>query len=154
MLLGRISETQYESVKNGILLFKELNKLYDGKLRLKIAGDGDKKEEIENYVRNENVDNVELLGAISNVKEEIENSQLIIGVGRCILEAIAMKRLAVISAYLEMKTFVDEKNINIELDENFGGKQLEKTDIKDLAIKIKEGVDKNRIIRINLENDL
>ena len=151
LILGRMHDIQLESRINGVLLFKELSNLYGENLKLRIAGDGPKREEIEELVKKENIGNVEFLGEISNVKEEINNSEIVIGVGRCILEAMAMKRIAVISSYKGMKQFVSKDNINTELDENFVGTHLEQIDIKELAKKIKE-LDKASINKIVNDN--
>lgn len=96
LILGRLEEIHYKSVLDGIELYNILNKIYKN-VSLRIAGGGASKQKIEEYVKENNIENVTFLGSISNVKEEIEKSDIVIGMGRCILEAIAMKRIAIIS---------------------------------------------------------
>ena len=63
-----------------------------------IIGDGAEKENIEREILDKNL-NINLLGAKNNVSEFIKNYKLVLGVGRCIQEAIAMRKLAIVVGY-------------------------------------------------------
>lgn len=146
IILSRLEKLKNKSVIDGINLFNEIYK-EDNTAELKIAGDGADKENLEKYVEENYIKNVKFLGAISNVREEIEQSDVVIGVGRCILEAIAMKRIAIISGYTGLRDVVTEENMKTELDENFVGKQLEINDIEKIKNKLID-LDKTRIKEI------
>ena len=137
LILGRLEEIHYKSVLDGIELYNILNKIYKN-VSLRIAGGGASKQKIEEYVKENNIENVTFLGSISNVKEEIEKSDIVIGMGRCILEAIAMKRIAIISEYTGMRNILSKENLEIELEENFSGKSLELKDVREIAKKVQE----------------
>ena len=133
LIVSRMDELKKDSIKNGILFFQELNKLNDSKLELNIAGDGPEKEKIEEFITNNKIENVNCLGAVTNIKEQIEKSEIVIGVGRCVLEAIAMKRIAIISGYEKITGLVNFENIPCEIDENFVGAKLKGKDVTKLA---------------------
>lgn len=141
-LIGRISEEKEKSIKNGIDLYskiKEKNK----KAKLTIAGDGPSKQTIEKYVQEKEIEDVVFLGAISNVKEEVDKNDLVIGQGRCLLEAISMNKLAIISGYDNIKGFVNDNNFDICIKDNFTGKSLKDKTIKELASEIMGLKEKN-----------
>ena len=91
-----------------------------------------------------------MLGPKNNIKEYLEKADLLLGVDRCILEAIAMKVPAVITGYEGIKGLVSKNNINKALEENFSGDNLKTITIdqciKDID-KLKEK--KERIIEDN-----
>ena len=76
-----------------------------------------------------------------------------LAVGRCILEAIAMKRLAIISGYTGIRDILSKENFDIELNDNFGGKHLEEKEVRDISKKIKKLDEKliSEIIEYNYE---
>lgn len=70
-------------------------------------------------------------------------------IGRCVLEALAMKRLAIVSGAKDLKEMITPENVNNAIDANFTGKLQEKEDgtiipemknmnKRELAIKLKE----------------
>ncbi len=85
------------------------------------------------------------------MKKYIEESDLVIGIDRCILEAIAMKRIAVISGYENLGQIVEEKNIETEIKENFCGRSLNIGKIDELA-KIIANFTKEEITNIVEKN--
>ena len=136
-VIGRLSEEKELSIINSIDLYKNL-KEKNKNAKLAIAGDGPCRENIENYVLDNNIEDVEFLGAISNVKEEMDNYDLVIGQGRCLLEAMSMKKLAFISGYDHLKGFVDEKNFGRCINDNFTGKSLNRKPINKLMLEIEK----------------
>lgn len=137
VIVSRLDEEKECSIINGIKLYSKI-KANILNASLKIVGDGKKRSKIEEFVENENIHNVEFVGATNNVKKYLEEADLVIGIDRCILEAVAMKRVAVISGYEHLRQIVEEKYIDIEIDENFCGRSLEITTAEDLAKNIEK----------------
>ena len=61
-------------------------------------------------------------GETDNVANFIENSDVVIAIGRCILEAIAMKRISIISGNDSLKGVIEKNNIKDAIDSNFNGR--------------------------------
>lgn len=124
-IAARFSEEKVESIKKAIDLFTEYcqNKK---DCKLLIAGDGPEKETIKKYVKEKKQEkNIKFLGAISNMSEYLGNLDVFLGVDRCILEAIACKRLAIISSYNKSLNIVTKENIEQASFQNFSGMNLE-----------------------------
>ena len=136
VLISRLSKEKVESVKNGIEIFEK----YDCKNKIMtIVGDGDKREELEQYVNlKKDKDKINFVGACTNVKEIIDQNDIVLGVDRVILEAIAMKKIAVIIGYSKPKQIITKENIQLEADEGFCGESLQSTRVEELAKQIKE----------------
>ena len=131
VLISRLSNEKLQSVKNGIDLFDIYNN--PNKI-LTIVGDGDKKEELESYANNKNSkDKIKFVGASNNVKDIIDENDIVLGLDRVILEALAMKKIAVQIGYDNPKQVLTIKNIELESNEGFCGESLESTDIETLA---------------------
>ena len=123
LLISRLSNDKKDSLYNGINLFKA----YKEKVKeasLAIIGSGDMQSELEEYVKNNHMEGVEFKGPTSNVLEYINNADIVLGLGRCILEAIAMKRLAIILGHEELKGIVTPGNILSACQGNFAGDNL------------------------------
>ena len=125
LIVSRLAEGKITSVKNGIDLFIEYAKEHtDKELKLEIVGDGSLRKELEDYVKEKNSQNLNIFfaGESNNIPSYIEKSDVVIGIGRCVLEGIAMKRIAIISGVDELKDLIDEKNIEDAITSNFTGK--------------------------------
>ena len=126
-LISRISIEKKNVIINAIKLYQKL-KEKNNEITLTIAGDGNLKQDIEKYIVDNKIKDVKFLGNISNVKETMEKYDLVIGVDRCVLEALSLKKIVVISGYNNMKGLVTNKNIESCIEENFCGiKQRTKT---------------------------
>lgn len=129
LIVARLAEEKYPSIKNAIDLFleyAEINK--DDDLVLNIVGDGDIKEKLQEYVeeKNQKKYTINFCGQSSDVKKYIEESDIVVAIGRCVLEAIAMKRIAVISGIKNLKCIVNETNIENAMLANFTGRPIQK----------------------------
>ena len=69
-----------------------------------------------------------------------------IGVDRCILEAICNKKIAIISTYNGEITLVDSTNIDVLSDENFSGNNLTEKEKKSFDMN---SVDYEKIVKEN-----
>ena len=123
LLISRLSNDKKDSLYNGINLFKVYkNKMEEANLM--IIGSGDMQRGLEEYVKNNHIKDVEFKGPTSNVLEYINNADIVLGLGRCILEAISMKRLAIILGHEELKGIVTPDNILSACQGNFAGDNL------------------------------
>lgn len=178
LIVARLAEEKYYSIKNAIDLYYEYEKIseHPEELSLTIVGDGNVRDKLEEYVKSLNFQSkVFFAGATNNVSEFIEKSDIVVAIGRCVLEAIAMKRLAIISGVNDLKAIVIPENIDDAIDTNFTGRLQERDDgsiipemksvePKELAISlrdmdissIKNIVDNNyKVIfeKLNIENN-
>ena len=131
VLISRLSNEKLQSVKNGIDLFDIYN---NPNKVLTIVGDGDKREDLEKYGKSKkSKDKIKFLGASNNVKDIIDKNDIVLGLDRVMLEAVAMKKIAVLIGYDNPKQVITTKNIELEANEGFCGESLESTDIETLA---------------------
>lgn len=149
LLITRLDKDKGNGVKNAIKFFKEY-KNYKSDVTMDIIGDGAEKDKIEKEIQNQGL-NIKLLGPKNNVSEFIKDYDIILGVGRCIQEAIAMRKLGIIFGYDNFNGPVIYENIVDVAKTNFSGRGLPKKDyketikwLKDLTSdQLKEIIDKN-----------
>lgn len=157
-LISRLSKEKEKSVLNGIKLYKKLKEKMD--VKLTIAGDGPIRSEIEEFIKNNDIKDVKFLGSISNVKEVMDKQDIVIGVDRCILEALTLEKIAIISGYNGLKGLVKKDNLSCCINENFCGESLNNCSYDDVVNdiiglnkdRLKELITKNKqIIKKNLD---
>lgn len=124
-LVSRISEEKMLSLKNSIDLFSKYLE-FNPDSELLIAGDGPLKKELESYSKN--IKNIKFLGPISDVSSFLGQIDVFMGVDRCILEALACKRLAIISSYNGNMNILNKNNIEKATKQNFSGNNLDNQD--------------------------
>ncbi len=172
IILARIAPEKMTSIKNGIELFtKYQDYSNDNDIVLDIYGDGPEEENLKKYISEINSDNkynINLKGATNDVQSVINEHDVVLAIGRCILEAMAMKRIAIISGNSgeePLKFIVKEDNIYEAIEQNFSGNVLKKEDLEDVVkelnnlneYKIKEITDKNYNIiyeKLNIQNNV
>lgn len=135
LIISRLSEEKEISLKNAIQLFK---KYYESNknARLTIVGDGN----IENIIKNEIKDIkdvAKMLGKRSDIAQIMSENDIVIGLDRCMLETITMKKIAVISGYDNIKEIVKPENIEAASNDNFGGKGLKENEIDSIVEELK-----------------
>ena len=139
LIIGRLRDEKMNSIFAGIYLFKKIYDKFDGKLHLNIVGDGPDRSKVEEYIKNIGVckNSISLLGAVTDVPKIIRENDVVIGVDRCILEAIASKKLVIISGYDgKIKGMIDSKNLFKAQYENFSGTNLNEIDLNELIDRI------------------
>ena len=141
LLISRLSNDKKDSIYNGINLFKAYKEEIK-EASLDIIGTGDIQSELEAYVKNNQIQDVQFNGPTSNVLEYINKSDIVLGLGRCILEAIAMKRLPIILGYKELKGIVTPDNLQLACQENFSGNNLPTYPIEAIVENLKKLDDK------------
>lgn len=172
LILARIAAEKMVSIKNAIELFiKYQEETNNSDIVLNIYGSGPKEDELKEYIASINADkkyNINLCGPTNSVEEVMEEHDVVMAIGRCILEALAMKRLAIISGNSgdePLKFIVKENNIEEAIEQNFSGTVLKKENIEDIikelkdldSQKIKIIVDKNYDViyrKLNIKNNV
>lgn len=149
LIISRLEEEKKTSILNSILLFKKYYAT-NKKAQLTIVGNGnlmqliiDETKDIESVTK--------ILGERNDILPIISENDIIVALDRCILEAIAMRKLALISGYDQIKELVTPKNIKIASNENFSGVGLQNRSIEELVDEIKR-INKNDIQNIVNEN--
>lgn len=133
LLISRFSNEKMDSIKNAIEIFK----CYEAKNKtLSIVGSGPMIDNVKELIHGDN--RITLLGPSNEVIPMIDEHDVILGLDRTILEAITMKKIAVIVGYRNPKQIITNENINLEANEGFSGYSLEDTTAKELAKQIKE----------------
>ena len=149
-VIGRLAEEKKISIENAIELYKEIKQI-NKKASLTIAGDGPIKTYLEDFVKERNIKDVKFIGAISNVKEVLDEQDLVIGLARCLLEGLTMKKLAVISGYQNVKGLIKGNIYDECKKDNFTGKNLKEQSISSVAKEI-TSLSKEEISNIINEN--
>lgn len=165
MLISRLAKEKIQAIFYAIDFYIKLTNTSDKECSLIILGDGDKRKEVEEYLASRNVKNYKFIGAVNNVSEIMKNVDLVIGESRCILEAIAMKKIALVTGKYGIEEFVNISNIQEYINKNFTAiykkeKNLNET-VKNVlnlsSVNIKEVVEENyKYIyqRLNIDNNI
>ena len=123
LLISRLSNEKKISIQNGIDLFAEYSKKVEG-CKMRIAGGGNIEEELKQYIDKNGYDNIEFIGKTENIPEEIRNADIVLGMGRCIIETMASKRLCCIIGYEKLKPIMKLDILEKAEFENFSGRGL------------------------------
>ena len=81
------------------------------------------------------------------------DNDIVIGLDRCILEAIATKRIAVISGYENITEIVTKDNIEVASSENFSGRGLKEKTVNEIVQELEQLKSKQieKIVSTNFE---
>ena len=140
LIVSRISEEKMKVLLCGIDLFRKISEKYSN-AKLYIVGGGKKTDSLKEYIEKYKLitnGKVELVGEKTNIKEYLEQADLLLGLGRCALEAIAMKVPAIITGYEGIKGLICKENINTAIEENFSGSNMKTIDITECMEQIKK----------------
>ena len=156
-IISRISEEKLATLTEGIDIFKKILE-NNSNAKLYIIGNGKEKEKIIRYLdkqqlsfsENNEENTVSLLGEQTDILKYLKKADLLLGVDRCVLEAISAKIPAVITGYNGIKGLVSKENINLALEENFSGDNMKTISIEDCFKEIYKLKDnKKQIIEEN-----
>lgn len=142
LLISRLSKEKEQSIKNGIELFVKYSECQKN-CELRIVGSGPILEEIENYIKEKKYNNINFVGSSSEIEKEIFNSDIVLGLGRCIIEAMASKKMCCIIGYENLKSIVINDNIEQAMFENFSGRGMPNETIDSVVKQIKKLKKKN-----------
>lgn len=129
---GRVSEQKRNSIEIGIEFYNYIKK-YNKDAKLTIVGDGEILDEFKEKYKEKNIN---FIGAVSDMTPYIEDSDILLGVDRCMLEAVASKKPAVICGYRKNLVLVTPSIIKAAIKENFTGINLK--DDKEEILKYNE----------------
>lgn len=135
LIISRLAVEKEQSIKNAINIFYEFNKTNEDAF-LTIMGDGAIREKIENYINEKQISNVEFIGSKNNVMEYIDKNDVVIGLDRCILETMAMKKIAIIAGYDKIGGMVCKENIQQAEEENFSGNNLKGCTLEEVVLTL------------------
>ncbi len=120
LLISRLSKEKEESVKTGIDLFVAYyHSQAKQKSELTILGSGDYQEKIQEYINSnyyEETAAITFFGENNDIASIEKEYDVVLGLGRCILEAVAMKKIAIIVE--DKKAVMVEPNTIRELSES------------------------------------
>ena len=122
MYFGRLAIEKEKSIIAAIDFFKDYKEIFNENATLKIVGDGALLESLKEEYECEYI---KFTGAVADTIKELNKTDAVIGVDRCILEGIAAKRIAIISSYSGNISLVTPKIMEKEIEENFSGKSLD-----------------------------
>lgn len=149
LIISRLAKEKMISIKNSISIFKNYYSRNNSAI-LTIVGDGNYKEEIEMEIEDIK-EAVQLLGQRNDVIEIISNHDIVLGLDRCILEAISLKRIPLISGYDDIKGIIAPDIIEKASDNNFSGRNLNNYTISEVIQQI-ESLDEEKIKDIVEQN--
>ena len=140
LCITRLEGEKIQSVKNAIDFFIKYCDNTEEKCILSILGDGRNNEEIKEYALKKNIKNytINFLGQSVDVLNVIKEYDIILGMGRCILEAISMKKLAIVSGYNKICDLVSKNNLVNMVKSNFNGEGEKSCELEKLIKKIKK----------------
>ena len=127
LLVSRLDDDKYSSITCALDFFRHLKNQRPGS-RLRVAGSGEREQDLRDYTRRNSISDVEWLGHQDDVGSLIAQSDLVIGMGRVMIEAVAAKRLAVLAGHGGLAGIIDAGNFSELQRLNFGGRGLPPVD--------------------------
>lgn len=118
---GRLSEEKRISIETAIKFVDYCKEKYNRQITLTIVGDGKIFNELIEKYKDKNIN---FKGAVVDTISEINKADILLGVDRCALEAVASKKPTIICGYKGNITLVTPKNIKDVIKGNFTGIDL------------------------------
>ena len=109
LLISRFEKDKKNGVINGLRWFLEYKKL-NSKAELTIVGDGSQRQKVEEQIKELKIE-CHMLGARNDIRDIMEQNGIILGIARCAQEAIAMKRIAIITGNEDFQGIITNDNI-------------------------------------------
>lgn len=131
IIISRLTDEKLKPILDGIDIFKQILNEYPA-AKLEIIGGGQAKEKIIehleklqlNYENCSSNATVNFLGKQTEIAKYLKDADLLLGVDRCALEAIAMKVPVVITGYNGIKGVLTKENMELAIEENFSGDNM------------------------------
>lgn len=121
LLFGRVSEQKRKSIYTAVAFYNWCRENYNPDMKLTVVGNGEILDEMKEKYKDTDI---VFKGAVSDMKPEIEKADILLGVDRCMLEAVASKKPAVICGYNETVSLITKDKLKTCIEENFGGYTL------------------------------
>jgi len=163
-LIARLSEEKLKSIEKAVEIFSTYSSNHKN-CKMFIAGDGPEKKKVQELVKE--YKNIELIGSIDDIPKFMNNIDVYMGVDRTILEAIACKRISIITSYEGNAIFINKDNIEKASQQNFSGnnfdkdedvlsklEKLSKDDYQEITNKNYDYINKKYNVDNNLYNDI
>ena len=119
---GRVSELKRNSIETAVDFYHYCKENYNQNIKLNIVGDGEIYTELVEKYQDPDII---FKGAVADMTKEIEHADVLLGVDRCMLEAVASKKPSVICGYNKNTVFITPENIKVAVKDNFTGANLE-----------------------------
>lgn len=136
LLISRLEIDKGNGILHGLKFFKEYKKV-NPNAKLTICGSGGQEDVVKKQIKELGIE-CTMLGARNDVKEIMEQNGIVLGVGRCIQEAIAMKRYAIITGNESFQGIVTPTNIDMFANVNFSGNTNKNINYKEMVDKLLE----------------
>ena len=136
LLISRLERDKGNGILHGLKFFLEYKKL-NPNAELTICGSGSQEEVVKQQIKELGIE-CTMLGSRNDVKEIMEQNGIVLGVGRCIQEAVAMKRYAIITGNESFQGIVTPRNIEMFAKVNFSGNTNKNIKYKDIIDKLLE----------------
>lgn len=147
LFISRLDKDKGSGIQNAINFFIEY-KQFNSDASMDIVGDGTEKEKLEEQIKTQGL-NIKLLGAKNNVSDIMKNYSIVLGVDRCVQEAIAMKKLVIIVGYEGYKGLVTPNKILDTAKSNFSGRGLPTIECSETVKMINDMTDKQTQVILN-----
>lgn len=118
LLFGRVSEQKRNSIYTAVNFYHWCKENYNDKMELTVVGDGEIFDEIKEKYQDEDIC---FKGAVSDMEPEIKKADILLGVDRCILEAVASKKPSIICGYEGNTVLITPEKLEEAIEGNFGG---------------------------------
>jgi len=156
LILTRIDTEKLNSIKAGINFYKEFYTRNKNKenLRLDIIGTGNCVDELKQFIEEDlNNYNINILEATDDTNAKIKNYDVLIGMGRSIIEAMSLKKFAILTNYDNYIGVINTTDNKIQKTAyaNFSGRNMEKGNINS-DIDYLLNLSKDQIIEIAENN--
>lgn len=139
VLISRLSNDKKQHLISGINFFTEYNKLYQDSC-LKIIGKGNIENEIKRYIAKINESSgkkiIDLLGVSTKVQDNISEADIVLGMGRVVLEAVSCKRKSVLIGYDGVKDILTTENFADFSKTNFSGRGFQNKSVVDVIRRL------------------
>ena len=134
LLISRFEKDKKNGVINGLRWFLEYKKL-NSKAELTIVGDGSQRQKVEEQIKELKIE-CHMLGARNDIRDIMEQNGIILGIARCAQEAIAMKRIAIITGNEDFQGIITDDNIEKFSYTNFQDIKNGKKEYAEVAKKV------------------
>ena len=134
LLISRFEKDKKNGVINGLRWFAEYKKI-NPEAKLTIVGDGSQRQKVEEQIKELKIE-CDMLGARNDIRDIMEQNGIVLGIARCVQEAIAMKRIAIITGNNDFQGIITNDNIERFSCTNFQDIENGKKDYAEVAKQV------------------
>ena len=145
LMVSRLDDDKYQSCVAALELFVELKRQHTG-LRFSVAGSGNREAELKAKAESLGLSGIEWLGFRADIADLLQSADLVVGMDRVVLEALASKRLTVLSGYEGLVGVIEPDGFEQLRQGNFGGRGAPRASAVEVA---RQAIDR---MPDNLEN--